>query len=385
VAFIEKRGQHRWRARYRGPDGRERSRTFAKRADAERWIATSSADLIRGEWTDPKLGRMTFAEWVRRWEKTIVEVRPTTRALNLYIATRYLLPRFGTWPLSRITTSDVKTMLAEEMAEGRLSASAVRRQVLVLSVILKAAVQDGRIARNPCAGVKLAQESARPMRFLTAEQLVGIADVAGPHYRPMILTAGLIGLRFGELAGLRVEKVNLLGRSVRVDEQVLEVNGKLSVGPPKTRAGIRTVTIPAALADVLAEHFGTAAVQRSGLAFPSPTGVLLRRSNFRRVWRRACTAAGFDDGPLDGLVFHELRDTAVALAVREGAHPLAIKERLGHASIRTTMDVYGGLFPSLDEAIAQGLDGTFREALAASSRPVTASVAHLRRSGRSDH
>ena len=98
------------------------------------------------------------------------------------------------------------------------------------------------------------------------------------------------------------------------------------------------------------------------------------------MWRRACSAAGFDGGPLDGLVFHELRHTAVALAVRQGAHPLAIKERLGHASIQTTMDTYGGLFPGLDEAIAEGLDGTFLDALAASSRPGTASVAHLRRS-----
>jgi hypothetical protein len=184
MAFIERRGPHRWRARYRGPDGKERSRTFAKRADAERWLATSSADLIRGEWTDPKLGRMTFAEWVARWEKALVGIRPTTRALNLHVAHNYLVPRFGSWPLSRITTSDVKTMLAEELADGRLSSSAVRRHVLVLGVILKAAVEDGRISRNPCAGVKLPPESARPMRFLTAEEILAVADASGQHYKP---------------------------------------------------------------------------------------------------------------------------------------------------------------------------------------------------------
>ena len=71
MAFVEKRGPGRWRARYRGPDGRERSRTFERKADAERWLSTQAADVLRGDWTDPKLGRMTFREWVERWEATL--------------------------------------------------------------------------------------------------------------------------------------------------------------------------------------------------------------------------------------------------------------------------------------------------------------------------
>jgi len=92
------------------------------------------------------------------------------------------------------------------------------------------------------------------------------------------------------------------------------------------------------------------------------------------------TAAAFDCGPLDGLVFHELRHAVAALAIAQGAHPLAIRERLGHAAITVTMDVYGGLFPALDEAIAEALDGVLRASLADSTPPEAASVAHLRRS-----
>ena len=84
------------------------------------------------------------------------------------------------------------------------------------------------------------------------------------------------------------------------------------------------------------------------------------------------TKAGFDGGHLDGLVFHELRHTAAALAIAEGAHPLVIRDRLGHSSIKVTMDVYGGLFPSLDEAIADGLARAFLEAAAAPLRPEAA-------------
>jgi integrase len=139
---------------------------------------------------------------------------------------------------------------------------------------------------------------------------------------------------------------------------LLELSGGLDFGPPKTKAGVRTVTMPATLTEILGRHFGSAPVQSSGLAFPTPSGSPMRRSNFRRVWQRACRQVG-----VEGMVFHELRHTAAALAIAEGAHPLAIRERLGHSSITVTMDRYGKLFPSLDEAIAAGLDSVLRRAI----------------------
>ena len=105
-----------------------------------------------------------------------------------------------------------------------------------------------------------------------------------------------------------------------MDRQLVEIGGALHFGLPKTKAGIRTVSIPAALGEILEEHFAASAVQSSSLAFPGPKGAPLRRSNFRRVWSKACTRAA-----LEGLVFHELRHTSAALAIAQGAHPLAIK------------------------------------------------------------
>lgn len=134
--------------------------------------------------------------------------------------------------------------------------------------------------------------------------------------------------------------------------------------------------MPPALGEILAVHFASPAVASSGLAFPGPKGAPLRRSNFRRVWLKASARAG-----LEGLVFHELRHTAAALAIAQGAHPLAIKERLGHSSITVTMDRYGGLFPRLEEAIAEGLDGALRVSLAGQLRDGGENLAHLRTSG----
>ncbi len=158
---------------------------------------------------------------------------------------------------------------------------------------------------------------------------------------------------------MKVERVDPLRRTIRVEEQLVEVGGHVQWGPPKTKAGRRTVTMPAAIAELVGEHMGTASVRASGLVFPTLTGQPMRRSNFRKLWQRAVAAAGL---PV-GLVFHELRHTAAALAIAQGAHPLAIRDRLGHSSITVTMDVYGGLFPSLDEAIAEGLDTVLRGSL----------------------
>jgi integrase len=364
-----------WIGRYRGPDGQERSRSFERKVDAERWLTSQEASKLGGSWVDPALGRMTFSDWAARWESTIVDLRPTTRALNLGIVRNYLMPRFGRWPLSGIGTADVRTMVAEELAAGTLSPTAVRRHAIVLGTILGAAVDDGRLVRNPVRSVKLPPEAARPMRFLEPNELATLTAAHPAHYRPLVLTAGYVGLRWGELVGLALERVDLLRRTIRVERQLVEVGGIIQFGPPKTRAGIRTVTMPAALGEVLADHFASSAVQSSGLAFPGPKGAPLRRSNFRRVWGKACARAG-----LQGFVFHELRHTAAALAIAQGAHPVAIKERLGHSSITVTMDRYGGLFPGLEEAIAESLDAVFREAAAGPLRDQGGTVAHMRRS-----
>src|SRR5688572_29970604 len=103
MAHIEKRGAGRWRARHRGPDGRERSRTFERRADAERWLASVETSKARGEWVDPALGRRTFASWAEEWATTIVDLRPSTLDRDVRAVRTHLIPRFGEVPLARIT------------------------------------------------------------------------------------------------------------------------------------------------------------------------------------------------------------------------------------------------------------------------------------------
>ncbi len=363
MAHIQRRergGTTRWVARYRAEDGTERSKTFDRKVDAETWLSTQKADQARGEWVDPQLGRISFREFARRWEDNLHGLRPNTVALNTGILHNHLLPRFADRQLSTLTPTDVKAMVGEAMAEG-YAPSTVRRMVFVLSLILDEAILEGRLARNVTAGVKLPADTSTPMRFLEPDEVAHLAETFRPHYRPLMYTAAYVGLRWGELAGLKPERVDLLRRTIVITEQLVEVGGHLPFGPPKTSASKRTVSVPAGLVELLTEHLGRRPVRTSGLVFPTASGTPMRRSNFRKVWKRAVERAGWgEEHRLEGLTFHELRHTAAALAIAQGAHPLTIKERLGHSSIRTTMDTYGHLFPAQDEALAEALDGLFR-------------------------
>jgi integrase len=134
------------------------------------------------------------------------------------------------------------------------------------------------------------------MRFATVAQVSALADAVPARYRALVLVAAFGGLRWAELVGLRVRRVDLLHGRVTVAEQVSEVNGRFIPGPPKTEAGRRTLTLPALAAAALDEHLGEfAEAGPDGLVFPAPKGGYLRRSNFnRRVWQPAAHAAGVE-------------------------------------------------------------------------------------------
>lgn len=242
------------------------------------------------------------------------------------------------------------------MADPRLSPSTVRKIGQVFRKVMNAAVDSGFIVRSPARGVKLPAEATREMMFLTASQVGELGDAAHSHYRCIVYTAAYTGLRWGELAGLRSERLNLMQRKLQVVEQLTELRGEFSWAAPKTAAGRRTITLPTFLVAMLEEQLAIAVVQETGLVFPTPTGKPMRRNRFwAGVWQPAIRAAG-----LDGLRFHDLRHTCVALLISQGAHPKAVQEHMGHSSITVTYDRYGHLFPAIADQLADRLDAVYR-------------------------
>jgi integrase len=218
------------------------------------------------------------------------------------------------------------------------------------------AVRDSVLARNPAAGVRLPKLSKAERRFLTAAEVDALADAFG-EYRLVVLTLAYCGLRWGELAALRVGRVDTLRRRLEVVEAVVEVRGHLTWGAPKSHQR-RSVPMPAFLAgDIAAYVVGKAP---GDLVFTGRRGGILRNLNFRRDhFDAAATAAG-----LNGLTPHELRHTAASLAVASGASVKAVQRMLGHASAAMTLDVYAGLFEDDLDGVADRMDALGRSAVA---------------------
>jgi integrase len=339
-----------YRVRYRGPDGRERSRNFKRKVDAENYLTTVESAKLAGTWTDPTHGKMTFAAWLEAWWETAADLRPSTRARDRSYFNSMVLPRFGTTPLAAIKQRDVQAWVADLRARGFAPATVVKAYQL-LGRTMTAAVNADMIARSPCRAVRLPKVEREEMRFLTPAEVARLAGVINSRYRALVLVGAYGGLRIGELAGLRRGRVDLLRGTVDVAEIVVEVRGQLYTGPPKTRAGRRTVGLPRAVVEELAAHMGPVG-PADAYVFTAERGGVLRTSNFRtKVWLPAVRAAG-----LEPLRPHDLRHTAVALWIAAGANPKEVAVRAGHTSVSFTLDRYGHLFEGHDAELRDRLD-----------------------------
>jgi hypothetical protein len=165
------------------------------------------------------------------------------------------------------------------------------------------------------------------------------------------------GLRIGELAGLRRSRIDLDAGVVDVAETVNELKGRLAIGPPKTKASRRKVSLLPGVVEELAEHLRHPG-RPTDFVFRARGGQVLRVSNSAATsGGPAVTAAN-----LDGLRIHDLRHTAVALWIAVGASPKEVAQRAGHTSVSFVLDRYGHLFPEADTALRSRLDDLFRAA-----------------------
>jgi integrase-like protein len=235
MGHIERRvwsGKASYRARYRDPAGRERSKSFRRKADAERWLAEIEHTKTRGMWTDPRLGRIRFADWLAAWWSTTTNLRPTTQARDETLLRLHALPRFGKMPLVAITQLEVRAWVAELSVSGLAPATVVKTYQL-LGKLMGAAVDAGYLAQTPCRNVPLPKIEQEEMRFLGPTEIVHLAEVIHPRYRALVFVGAYGGLRIGELAGLRRRRVDLMRGAVTVAEIVTEVKGSCSSGRPR--------------------------------------------------------------------------------------------------------------------------------------------------------
>jgi integrase len=365
----------RWQARWRdesGPGGtvRQRKQNFDRRADAERQLTTVKADLARGAYLDPKAGKTRLRAYVEEQLKLQTSDPSTREAVELRLRL-HVLPELGDYPLASLRPSIVQAWTRG--LQATLAPSYVRVIFANLSAILRAAVDDGLIARNPCQArsVRPPAPDRRKLVPWPVERVARVRAGLPDRYRVLADLGGGLGLRQGECFGLAVDDVDFLRGVVHVRRQVKLLGDKPHFALPKGGRQ-RDVPLPEQVALRLAAHLQ--AWPAVAVTLPaSPAGkpqshrlicstrertALHRTYVNRHVWKPALEQAGVPASREHGM--HALRHHYATVLLSDGLNPKAVADWIGHADPGFTLRVYGHVLPSSEDRARATIDAALR-------------------------
>lgn len=318
----------RYSAAYIGPDAKlhKAPRTFATKIDAEGWLAAERRKIDLGTWgAVERSDGVTLRAYAARWIEQR-QLRPRTRAHYESMLDRLILPELGDVKMVVLTPARVRewhTNLGGKHPTRNAHAYSL------LHAICATAVQDEVLDANPCR-IRAAMQTSRKrdVDVLTPAQLDTLAAEMPAELRASVLLAAWCGLRWGETSELRRGDVSADGSVLRIRRAVTYRDGRFYVGEPKTRAGIRDITVPPHIRPVIVAHLKTH-VGKAGdsLLFAAADGNHLRADLYRTHWEKARKAVGKPN-----LRVHDLRHVGAVLAAQSGATTAELMHRLGHTT-----------------------------------------------------
>lgn len=346
----------RWAVAYSRPDGtRTKKRGFITRTAAKAWETKLTSDILTGQWIDNQGGNVTLAELGDEWIKRKSYLKPSSLPPLTNAYWNRVRPAFGDRPIKDLKYSEIAAWIdgLKKLDGEPLAATGKRYAHQVLRGILTDAVKDGLLPSNPTDDIPLPRKKTKQNVYLTAQQLHALAGACG-NYELLVLLLGYTGMRWGEAIALTGDDVNTVTRRISITKNAVWVDGKLSLGSPKTHEN-RTVPIPRFLLKRLAEAASEAG---AGLLFHDSRGGYVPRPNMGSVnwFKRAAQHCGLPD-----MTPHDLRHTAASLAVHTGANVKVIQRMLGHSSAVETLNRYADLFDSDLDEVADRLDAMARD------------------------
>jgi integrase len=326
--------------------------TFSTMMDAEGWLRDERRLIDRGEWTPPQsrakaLTSATVSEFAQEWLSQR-HLTPKTRALYRDLLNSRILPALGDEILRTVTPAMVR---AWWIGLGKETPTRNTHAYQLLKAIFNTAREDKLITENPCQ-IKMRPPKPRDVKPLTPAELVKVAEKMPEHYRAAVAVAAWCGLRFGELIELRRKDVHTEGGHLilKVRRAATIVDNKLVVGPPKTDAGTRDVTVPPHVAAMLREHM-TKHTDRGpeSFVFTTTQGKRLSKNAFTKSVKTGFASVGKPD-----MRVHDLRHVGATLAAQAGATTKELMSRIGHTTPRMAMH-YQIAAKERDAAIADKL------------------------------
>lgn len=350
--YFLKSGTKRYMVRYYTPErDQAMKRGFHTKCDAEAWAAQNAVKMNTGEWRPDSAGKITVIEAAETWLKIKKpSIAPKTHA-SYSDGVRHLriVGKLGKKRLREVTPNAVEMWLSE-LGET-VAPKTVHNSFGVLNQVMNRAVRDKEIVKNPCGGVELPKVTDTEIVVVPVQDVEKIAKAAGV-YGDVVRFLAMTGLRWGEMAGLRVGDIDIERRRIYVQRQITDAGGKLAYGPPK-HGRARLVPMVDQVVNIAQER--CQGRKNTDLVFTTSRGTPLRNQNARRDWfNPAVEVAGYP-----GLTPHELRHSFASTAISSGASIKALQHALGHSTAAFTLRVYSHLFPDDFDSFVQNMSRRF--------------------------
>jgi integrase len=348
-----------------GPDGRRAylNRTIkGSKRDAQTYLSETLSAISRGTYAEPS--RLTLSAYLDRWlAASKARVRPTTLASYTFLAERYIKPHIGSMRLSDLRSLHVQGLYSN----AKVGPRTIRYVHSILSGALRQAVRWNMLTVNPCSGVTLPRQERRDMQALNQEQAQAFLAACEHDTCGVALALALsTGMRPCEFLALQWSDVDLERGQVTVTHSLVWGKGEgWSLTEPKTARSARTIPLPASMARLLVDHRrqqnearlkAGKAYENHGFVFAMPHGAPVRlryldRYHYKPTLKRAGLPAT--------MRVYDLRHSSATLLLAAGENVKVISERLGHASVTLTLDVYSHVLPGQQEAASAKLERLF--------------------------
>ncbi len=355
---ISQRKDGRWEARLTLPDGKRRSFYAPTWREAEAKLIEARGDLARGKL--PASGRATVDDLWREYERVDPgSIRPSTMERRERDWRHHVSPVIGSVKLRDLGPMHVQRVIGQARADG-LADSTVRHLLTVVKLVLAQGVRWGLLGANPAEGIQTRAPEPRVLPIDDPAQVSAFLDAArtDPEGLPVLLAVGL-GLRSGEVRGLRWRDVDLDAGVIRIRQQAHTTRGEVHFAPLKTARSRRDLPIPGFIASALRDQKRAQNLRRlkaprwedhdlvvDGVA-GRPIAVLTLLKRVRRI----CDRAG-----VPHLTFHDLRHLCATILLMEGVSPKVAQAILGHATVNMTMNVYSHVNRALLDDAASSMD-----------------------------
>ena len=371
---------------YHDTEGRRRRKKFAGKTKriAMQKAKTFSDALKRSK--QPKVEVITVSDWLHECMTTMVKPRIRARTYEKYVSSlkNYVLPAFGKTALTELDAAALQRHFNGLLSHGGLkgtgiSSSTVRAARRYFSMCLDEAVRAGKLDSNPVKRTRPPKLEKKEIVVLTNTEVDRLIDAAleiehpymGRMMSELIALTAHTGLRQGEVFGLKWEDIDLDQAALHVRRSLAHVVGEGAVfQEPKTKKSRRNVALMPKDVEELrsyqvwqkeyAESLGNM-FHWQDLVFTSPFGDPLSPTNFARRYfhplLKKCNIR-------EGFTFHGLRHTHATLLLQQGVNPKVVQERLGHSSIKVTMDTYSHVLPDMQRPAVDALNKIFKETFA---------------------